>query len=247
MIPYIVFAFGGIIPRLLLPSMVNGAEPVSESIIKILFHGGDYWFLYTLFILFLVFPFVEKVIKRSDRILAFGCMLVLAIVSKCVPNFFCIRSVMWYLPFFCLGYFARENNVFSSKKIPSRMYDHKEWYAVIAIVALIICGYVHDKIDNRIITMIGAFVGVTASYLVALIMPAMLKPFERYSKYSLALYVLNGYWLVISRMLAVKVLGITTPAGIICINMIFDFYISYMLIKYVLSKIPVVRIFIGVQ
>ena len=57
----------------------------------------------------------------------------------------------------------------------------------------------------------------------------------------------NGYWLVISRMLAVKVLGITSPAVIICINMVFDFYISYILIKYVLSKIQVVRIIIGVQ
>lgn len=185
MIPYFVFAFGGIIPRLLLPSMVNGVEPIGESITKILFHGGDYWFLYTLFVLFLVFPFVEERIKHSDRILAFACIVVMSIISKYVPNWFCIGSVMWYMPFFCFGYFARENNVFLREKIHPQMYEHKEWSTVIAIVALLFCGYVHGKIDSRIIMLVGAFSGVIVCGLVAFIMPTILKSFERYSKYSL--------------------------------------------------------------
>jgi hypothetical protein len=85
------------------------------------------------------------------------------------------------------------------------------------------------------------------SILVTVVCPKLLNRFDRYSKYSLTLYLLNGYWLVISRNLAINVFGINTPILIIGINVIIDFWLSYIFIHYILAKIPIVRELAGIQ
>nr|MCR4676378.1 hypothetical protein [Sphaerochaetaceae bacterium] len=77
--------------------------------------------------------------------------------------------------------------------------------------------------------------------------PSFLKSFGRYSDYSLPIYLLNGYWLVLSREFAVHVLKTQSPALIIVINTVVDFYVSYLFIKYVMARIPVVRTVSGIK
>lgn len=70
--------------------------------------------------------------------------------------------------------------------------------------------------------------------------------FKRFGKYSLQLYLLNGYLLVISRTIIVNRLGVSNPVEIICFNMLVDFFISYLIIKYIISKNILLRRITGI-
>lgn len=63
-VPCVGFNLLDMIPRQLLARLVNRPRPMGESLERILFRGGELWFLYALFVLFLFFPvlhlFCEK-------------------------------------------------------------------------------------------------------------------------------------------------------------------------------------------
>ena len=59
-IPYIIFNMINVIPRQLLTSLVNHRTPMGESLVKILLYGGEFWFLYTLFMIFLLYPLIFR-------------------------------------------------------------------------------------------------------------------------------------------------------------------------------------------
>lgn len=246
LIPYFIFAFGGLIPRMVLPGLVNGNEPIGTSILKIFFTGGEYWFLYTLFIIFAVFPLIVNALQKNKWI-ALLSVLVFGVISKWMPNYLCLPLVMYYLVPFTVGYVARQQNVFRLKETTGNLTVTRKLLIVAAICsAILVCGYLHGKFDIATLNLIEAFIGIAGCFVITLIIPMAFKNFGKYSEYSLALYLLDGYFLVVSRILAVNVLKLNNPILIIAINMIIDFYISYLLIRYILSRIPVIRNMIGI-
>lgn len=56
-----------------------------------------------------------------------------------------------------------------------------------------------------------------------------------FGEYSLQLYLLNGFFLVLSRSLTINILRIESPFIIIVVNMIVDLLISYSVIKNVFT------------
>lgn len=67
LIPYVIFNLIDCVPRALLGILVNRPRPIGESIVSMLLYGGEYWFLYVLMSIFLVFPLIEKV--TANRII----------------------------------------------------------------------------------------------------------------------------------------------------------------------------------
>lgn len=62
---------------------------------------------------------------------------------------------------------------------------------------------------------------------------------------SLLLYLLNGYFLVVSRTFLVQVLACTNPFVIVIGNMVFDLAGTFLLAKYVLMRPKVLRVLCG--
>ena len=67
--------------------------------------------------------------------------------------------------------------------------------------------------------------------------------FMRFGAYSLQLYLFNGFLLVASRVIICKLT--TNPALIISFNMLIDFFLSYLFIKYLWSKVKFFRLISG--
>ena len=65
LIPYLIFCFIDLIPRIFLAQFVNRQTSVVEGIKKIFLEGGEYWFLYSLFNIFLFMPLIYKYIIKS--------------------------------------------------------------------------------------------------------------------------------------------------------------------------------------
>ena len=64
--------------------------------------------------------------------------------------------------------------------------------------------------------------------------------------YSLQMYLLDAYALVVTRTLIVSVLGVRNPAVVILGNFIADTLIVLAVSKYILTKVKVFRILCGI-
>lgn len=247
LVPYFVFAFGGVIPRLLLPELVNGSETIGESVIKILFHGGEYWFLYTLFIISALFPLIVKQIKQKSMVSLLG-VIGLGILGSIIPNILCIQQVLYFMIFFFIGYLAKSKRFLErgKERVQKLNTITKFTITIVSIFIVLFCGYVHGKYDFIVFNLIEVVLGIVACVMIVVSFPVLLRKYGRYSKYSLSLYLFNGYFLVLSRTVAVNILEVDNPICIIAFNVVVDFYISYLVIKYMLSKLPIIRTIVGI-
>lgn len=69
--------------------------------------------------------------------------------------------------------------------------------------------------------------------------------FSNCSRYSLQMYLLDGYALVVTRTILVSVLGITNPVVIILGNFILDTAIVLVISKYIIDKVKLFRFLCG--
>ena len=82
LIPYVVFNAIDIIPRFLFQEMVNRPRSIPESIRRILLNGGEYWFLYVLFIIFLFYPALFRIASKIS------VFFIHVVISYCSNKFF---------------------------------------------------------------------------------------------------------------------------------------------------------------
>lgn len=240
LIPYFVFNAADVVPRYLFPGLVNRSRGISESIHKIIFDGGEYWFLYVLFIIFLIYPLINRWIKnsiyRSAGVLC--ALLVLHFMWPSIPVFK-LSQVMYYLFYFTIGvvikrywgraiFDVRLNWLVSSSAI-----------LVSSAVWIVLIGWKAPY--TNIIT---ALLGIFTFYLLVQYDPPIYL-FRRFGRYSLQLYLFNGYLLVISRTITVLILGITNPFIVITFNMLVDFILSYLIIRYICERIKPAKFLMG--
>ena len=118
LIPYFVFNFVSVLPRAVLPSLVNKTRGISESLVRIFFYGGDYWFLYVLFIIFAVYPWVDKLLNRS-AVLKIMLPISLPVLYCFSPGveFLKLSSIEEHLIYFILGRYYKKADSINRLKI----------------------------------------------------------------------------------------------------------------------------------
>lgn len=126
LVPYIFINIIDYIPRHLFPEMVNNAQ---NSFIRIIFYSGvTTWFIYTLFLLLLIFPILEKYIFKKDKYYIFFISLIIIniIFSREIENIkiFTLGRIIFYLVYFYFGYILKHIYsklinmvIFKSKKL----------------------------------------------------------------------------------------------------------------------------------
>lgn len=242
LIPYIVFNFTDMIPRYLFPSLVNRPRGIEESLRKIVLNGGEYWFLYTLFIIFLIYPFLYKAV-RNNRYMLPGLLALLLAAKYCLPDIsiFMLGAVINYLFYFSIGVFIKE--IFGGKIFHTQFPTLKIFVLALLLLAVWVALL---RINRPYIETISALAGIAVIY-ICVQSGAVVRIFKRFGRYSLQLYLLNGYFLVISRTIIVSVLKVYNPFLIIAFNMLVDYFISYIFIKYLCEKIKAIRVLMGMQ
>lgn len=240
LVPYLVFNLLDMIPRAIFQGLVNRPRDIGESVRKMIFYGGEYWFLYTLFVIFLIFPFLYRAVRGRWYLFA-GLLVLLLAAGYYLPNIsvFTLDSVIQYLFYFSLGVMVKET-------LGGRIFDLKiPGAARAALIALLLPLWVavlRSRLPGR--DVLCALVGIAALYLAAQ-SEAVITIFERFGRYSLQLYLFNGFFLVASRTVIVSVLGIGEPVVIIVFNLVVDFFGSYLVIKYLCERIGPVRLLMG--
>ncbi|MBO5163932.1 MAG: acyltransferase [Ruminococcus sp.] len=249
LIPFLLFNLIDCVPRSILPSLVNRPKPISESILDIVLYGGEYWFLYALFLIFLFFPALSGIMKnKTVQVVVVALCVVLKFVPV-LPEMFLIKRTCYHLLYFVIGYVLKQ---YFSIEGSIKVIESKKAAFGIAIIGLsciwvaVIPFYVVEHVQYLGIPL--AFIGITWSYLITVLVlkGRVRKLFAGFGKYSLQLYLLNGFTLVASRTFTIKILHCSIPAVIVAINMAVDLFVSYLIIKYILARFKVTKLACGI-
>lgn len=249
LIPYIVFNVIDCLPRAFASGLVNRPRGLIESIYSIFVLGGAYWFLYSLFLIFLFFPLVAKYLNNG---FSYGCAIIICVILKFIPNIpkeFLLWRTVYHLLYFVIGYCIRD--ILDIERISAFAKRHP---VIITCTILVLYGIVasmgryYSVADSQVIGIPMALIGIIASFALSLELTGhfMGKVFSEFGKYSLQIYLLNGFALTISRTFSITLLKIQNPAVIIGINLVFDLFIMYLFIKVVLSRYKVTRLLTGI-
>lgn len=248
-IPYFIFQSIQIFVVNIASEYVNGgAETILNSVKAMLLYGGSYWFLYTLFVIFLIYPAVDKVMNKNKylRIAFFAVFLALYILHPTIPLFE-IGAALKFLFWFSIGVYLRRN--FPMENLLRTDKPKGNTYLRIAIATVLWIGiFCAFKTKTDLMLSIKDFfvtsAGITLSFL--LIRTEWFNNiFARFGKYSLQLYLLNCFTLGASRTFICSIVGVSSPIIIIAFNMLVDYFLAYLVIKYICEKIKPVKFAMG--
>ena len=245
-IPYFVFGVGVMMLRAFGGTSTNRHESIEEGLFKLFFQGGGYWFLYVSFLIFMIYPFIDKVLSKNIVYETMFCGFLLIIDQFFdVTNFFALGKVVHYLPFFVLG------------RIVSKCFlmeeSQKNWRkTLLAICALV--GYmlfdIHELCSGEKLGAIPYFVrAVSICYVIYYITEIALHKCMRCncgksikllltdcSRFSLQLYLFNGYLLTAIRIVICNFMKIRSPFIIVISIWIGNLVITLILCKFLLPK-----------
>ena len=262
LVPYTVFGILSILLRMLGTSVVNNNESLGEGITNFVFRGGGYWFLYVLFLMYLLYLGLDCIAKKIhlDDFWNVVISMILSIVCSFVkmPTAFMIDSLIYYLPFFMLArYIIGSKECWPNKD--NKGIVHIFLTAITGLIVYVfmsIWGNPHGIVALQQIKALAmiAVVCAVVDFLVwsrerykIVLMETTNKILSECGKYTLQLYLFNGYLLVIIRTIVVSMLKIYNPVIIVVLVTIGNLIITMFLCRKVLPKIPIIRTLCGLS
>ncbi len=244
LVPYFVFSIATLLMQKVLPFFTLVNYSLQDEIQQILFFGGNIWFIYVLFIIMAIFPMVAKIINgriRKGILALISVMMIYIIVGKNV-DLFCISKVTYYFLYFIIGHilrFSKENGKIVEVK--------ERTYVTLAITIALLCVdlgiiygmrlFVKNFYLGYLCQMASAFVGSLMSYfLICTLREEKIKKILKlFGKYSLQIYLFNGYFIAFSRTLLFSIFHISNPMILAVANftsgMIFNLGFCYFILK----------------
>lgn len=112
LVPYLITMAVIILMKLLLPEGMSYNKAVSHgikaAIINALCYGGDRWFVYTLYIIFLLLIPVRNLLKKSWISIGLIVGLIFVYFLHFLPSIFALDNVFLFMVYFVAGYALSE-------------------------------------------------------------------------------------------------------------------------------------------
>lgn len=226
---------------------INGIEPINYGFIKFLLYGGNYWFLYVSFLVYLIYPVIDK---HLDSI----CKIVLIIILLSIVNFlpdiaiFKLTVLMYHLTYFVLG------NILSSNHILKKIIKSKSLIIVtvlsclffVVLKPLIETNYFFRFINACILSFAVLYVSYGISITKCKYIDIIKDFLIECGQYSLQLYIFNGFLMTFIRIVMCKIFGITNAVLLVSGILFFDILLTFLIIKFVIMPYPIIRKICGV-
>lgn len=217
LVPYAVFGGASVVLHSVGGALVNGAQGLGEGLLSLALYGGEYWFLYSLFVVSAVFPLLDRIKGKWFLPVLIAVTMLLEPVP--MTRMFVMNKNIYYLGYFALGVLLRRNVPLLSRAHACIRKRPLLWTLGSAALFLggftllqyALPGFAHRDYLYAALGCASVAVACTAWEL-----PAALGRFLGLcSRYSLQLYLLNGYFLVAGRVLLAQLLGLREPAALI--------------------------------
>ena len=288
LVPHVVFGLLDIGMRVLPTGLVNKTDDAGTLIYEFLFFGGSDWFLWTLFVMFLIFPLFHWLFRTGTlgKEIVILAVCLLYFLRGFLPGIFLLSTLAEFLPYFFIGYLIRQSGAYEAVRK-----NLANWgVTVVAILASVLFFMMYMQLENglplfgveipvldqyndRIQDLLQMLVALNGALICFKLAELILKgpnPSIQYlesdgtalvkksqnrvhgffmdcSHYSLQLYLLDGYALVVTRTILVSVLGVTNPWILILGNFILDTAICLVLSKLVIDKVKLFRLLCGLN
>ena len=241
LIPYVSIAVINLGVKMAFPSLVNAqVGGMGEYIWHFFFEGGELWFVYTLFCIFLVWPpFLQKIGKK----IILALILLLAVTSVIVPygEFLLYHHFIYYSAFFLGGYLLKD--------IDRKILNDNRNFCLSALLFAVFC-VIFVQVElipyiwHIVLAVIGCWFVWTLSFKILKVTP-LNKALSFCGKYSLAYYWMNSFAYVIARTLIVSVLHIeSTP--VIAISIFLFCVVTQTIAILIIRRIPYLRAMVGI-
>lgn len=253
-LPYLLFESISILLHAFGGSLINGNVSVSDGIRNMLFMGGGYWFLYTIFLVFVLFPFFERFCKTiRSKVIA---ILVLIWMDQffIFPDFLCISSIVSYFPYFILGNILKQ---YGSHTIDNTIRQHSVALFVFCILSYGITNHLlaaellpsfSDALNFMRAVSISTVLYMLCPVLISsgnAVKTAVRSLLTDCSKYSLQIYLFDGYLVTLLRTLLISVLKIHIPLVIIPCITIINLAVTLCICKFILPRVRLFRTLCG--
>lgn len=250
-IPYLTAMLIIIIAKTIIPGIAYHNIQGIENIVQDIFlYGGDRWFVYVLFVLFILVIFIKKYLL--NKVFRLYLIIIIMITSTyfILPTIFTINKVFYYSVFFIVGIIFRDNyqnivTIFSKRNI--------QWLIIVLFVS---CNIVFVRqlaaipiIGNYFVQIIGcvtiyflSYKLSTKSYLSNI--SKKIIGFIKYAgKYSLQFYLL-GFPFAIIRHIVINVVQLTNPY-LIVLTIFVSQLLSIIVIIEITRKIKFLKVPLG--
>lgn len=245
LVPYFSYAAINLIVKIAFPSLVNRkVEGIDDYIWNFFFHGGELWFIYVLFIIFLIWP---PMLQRMNKKNTSGIILLLIILNGIIPSdlkngIFLYNKVLFYSIIFITGYLLKD---FNREKLANKRY-----FYISSLLFLVFCvAFVQTIYIPYIWKYVLAFIGCWFVWSLSFQLQKLQSVKNALSfcgKNSLAFYWLNGFALVPARMLIVKILHIeSTPLIVTSIFLLCVLFETVAILG--LKRISLAKTLIGIN
>lgn len=245
LIPYFFINFLDYIPRKLFPQLVNSKF---EGIGELLLNGTKIsWFVYTLFILFVIFPFLDKYILKKDKYYIFGIVLLIVNYTGLFANvrIFSINTVIYYLIYFYLGYIVKEKVM---DKEYRKIFVGKGFFLIILLI-FIFLAYRYYTL-NLFTYIIFAIMGSLAS-LNLVIRAKKYRKIIDFLKFiginSLTFYLIEGFISVVYRTILVRIIPLEYNNILVGSFFLLKVITGYLVIKYIIIKSSILSFLLGAR
>lgn len=249
LIPYIFFSFINLISHVIGNQFVNEKVSIRDGIYKII-TGQAEWFLPTIFIIYIFYPIVTKIFMSlwSRLLIAIFCIIILNITTD-IPGV--IYNVLFYLPFFIVG------NIIQEWKGVKKINLFQAIIIFISSLCIASLGIFFD-FNHILIPLINKYMrgfGIISCLIIVIL--KVFKTFKNkeniilnllriFSKYSLQIYLLNGYPLTILRFLICIKFHVYN-AVVIVILLVIGIISSTLLVSLSCEKIKFLAFLMGLK
>lgn len=263
LIPHLVFGAADTLIRVMPNPFVHRTVDVQGALKEFFLDGANDWFLLSLFTIFLAAPLCGRLLeKRGGAAMLFLPALLLFLSYRYVPAAFSLRNSSTFFLYFVIGMILRKKK---EQGLPAR---------VSAMLPALLIGAVgfYLLMNQHWMVYLGAklFANVTVGYVLRLLLELLSslsvcyvlycavmwfqgrsritdRFFMLCGKYSLQMYLLDGYALVVTRTLLIHVIGVETPVLIILGNFVADTAIVLGVTCWILKRFKLTRALCGLK
>lgn len=237
-VPLIAMGFLNILITSIGGEVVHEHTPFLQSLLNLICFGDPYWFLYTLFLISVIWPLIEKLCPNKFWELGVAVLLIILPDFLNFPKIFRIYSVVYYMPYFFFGTFLKR---FQIKEIKPGI-----GFGVFLLCIFFYFLLIQNDWQLRVFRYFKAFAMIIPAFLLSkmmvnneassIVIRGISDFLRQASKYSLQVYMFNGFILVAARTLLVSILHVVNPAVVIPLIVIANFVITFPLCRLLTSK-----------
>lgn len=237
--PYITITTILFLSKLVAVKFFKLLHPINEDFLFYIFlnpYGGFatlLWFIYTLFVIFSIFPLIRIVLKNELLLLA--VVVILSFFRW--PRFFCLNYTFQYLPFFSFGYIMARHALLESANLNIGL--------IMSLMIFLIGLALRDSYKNSHIISIllgtaGSLAIIFLSILIVDKQVILSKIFKLLGVYSSSIYLLHTISMGPIRILLLQIMSFKAFLLIGCLVICAGLIVPLMIEKYIIKRFTVI-------